>query len=81
MRASPALASHAENVSNSMESFKEAKDSCSWDHVETLRNKDTRRSSRQSSKDSRWRRFIITPTIPRKKRENSTVVRIFIGRS
>lgn len=78
--ASPALASHAERVNRRIENFREVKDSCRWDHVEMFRNNETSRSSRHSSRDRRWRRLIITPIIPRKNRENKTVVRIFIGR-
>ena len=81
IKANPALASHAERVNKRTEKFKEAKDLCSWAHVDIFKNRDIKRSSRHNSKDRRWRRLITTPIIPRKNRENRTVVKIFTGRS
>lgn len=81
IKASPALASHADNVSSRIENFKEDRDPWSWAHVDIFRKRDIRSSSRQRSNDNRWRRLIITPIMPRKNRENRMADNIFIGRS
>lgn len=80
IKASPALASHADRVRRRMENLSEEKDPWSCDHEEIFKNKDINNSSRHSNKDKRWSRFITTPIIPKRNNENSTVGRMFTRR-
>lgn len=80
IKASPALASHAENVRRRMENFKFVRFFVRWDQIVIFRNKDKSSSSRHSNKDRRCRRFIIIPMMPNEKRVNMIIVSIFICR-
>ena len=80
IKASPALASHAEKVIRSMEYLRVNRLLKVLAHIVIFRKRDIKSSSKQSKRERRCSRFIIIPRTPRKKRENKILVSMFIFR-